>query len=179
MLDSAYLTEEAKFLGGVYKDYMKDVDHFTAIAIQNGSDSQYIRALRKELKLKWYKIKLEKDREEMEARLEREEKAAKQDAIYQKKRWLEERREYWAALEKEKKREAEAEAERAERLKVLMSPERKKKLMSRFALRQPDFKSFPTVRPDDEEAYENHLTQFGAACEKMPSNNPMQLNYSL
>ena len=145
----------------------------------NGSDSQYIKALRKEIKLKWYKVKLKKDKQDEEERLEREEKAAEQDAIYLKKKWLEERREYWAALEKEKEREAEAEAERNERLKVLMSPERKKKLMSRFALRQPDFKSFPTVRPDDEEAYENRLTQFGAACEKLPSNNPMQLNYSL
>jgi len=179
MLDSNYITEEAKLLSGFYGDYIKDVNYYTALAIGNGSDSQYIRALRKELKLKWYKIKLEKDREDMEAQLEREEKEAEQDRIKLKKKWLEERQEYWDALEKEKEREAEAEAERTERLKVLMSPERKKKLMRRFALRQPDFKSFPTVRPDDEEVYENHLTQFGAACEKMPSNNPMQLNYSL
>ena len=68
------------------------------------------------------------------------------------------------------------EAKDEHRLNVFI---KKNKLVRPQRKEGPVFKRVPTFRLDDEECYENNLVHFGMACEVLPSNNPMQMQFKL
>ena len=126
--------------------------YFTGIAKANNHSQEYIALLRKEIRLKYY------------SHINRNvfvkpAKEIKQEALERKEK-------------DRKEKEEKARRENAIRARVRATDGQLKRS-------DPEFKRVPTLLLEDEECYENKLVCFGMACEVLPSNNPMQMQFKL
>ena len=126
--------------------------YFTGIAKANNHSQEYIALLRKEIRLKYY------------SHINRNvfvkpAKEIKQEALERKEK-------------DRKEKEEKARRENAIRARVRATDGQLKRS-------DPEFKRVPTLLLEDEECYENKLVHFGMACEVLPSNNPMQMQFKL
>ena len=126
--------------------------YFTGIAKANNHSQEYIALLRKEIRLKYY------------SHINRNvfvkpAKEIKQEALERKEK-------------DRKEKEEKARRENAIRARVKATDGQLKRS-------DPEFKRVPTLLLEDEECYENKLVHFGMACEVLPSNNPMQMQFKL
>lgn len=126
--------------------------YFTGIAKANNHSQEYIALLRKEIRLKYY------------SHINRNvfvkpAKEIKQEALERKEK-------------DRKEKEEKARRENAIRARVKATDGQLKRS-------DPEFKRVPTLLLEDEECYENKLVCFGMACEVLPSNNPMQMQFKL
>ena len=124
--------------------------YFTGIAKANNHSQEYIALLRKEIRLKYY------------SHINRNvfvkpTKEIKQEALERKEK-------------DRKEKEEKARRENAIRARVKATDGQLKRS-------DPEFKRVPTLLLEDEECYENKLVCFGMACEVLPSNNPMQMQF--
>ena len=137
------------------KKLQSDLIYFTGLAKANGRSQEYIGLLRKEIRLGHYALRTSNCFIKTSA-----------EEIKQK-----------ALAIKERDRKEKEQEEKAIRENNIIDSLGKKADPPKCS--EPELKRVPTFRLEDEECYENRLVHFGMACEVLPSNNPMQMQFKL
>lgn len=147
-------TTDLAILGKSLNDKLQaDLVYYTGIAKANGHTHEYIGLLRKEIRFNYYRS--------TSKCFVKPTKKIKQEALARKEK-----------DRKEKEKEERARRENSIRARVRATADQPK-------CSSPEFKRVPTLLLEDEECYENKLVHFGMACEVLPSNNPMQMQFKL